>query len=287
MMDAGGTSVEMNSVRRQFIAERGTILRTQVGSGVHGVAVSGQDDRDEMGICVEPADCVIGLYQFEQYEYRTQPQGVRSGPGDLDLTIYSLRKWMRLALKGNPSILIPLFVPEHDVVTENQHGRYLREHPELVVSREAGARFLGYMTAQRERLVGERGRGSMPKRPELIEQYGFDTKYAYHMIRLGMQGYELMTTGRITLPMPEPTRTWLTDLRVGRHTLQEAMARVDDVERQLKLAIDTSDLPEHPDYSKANAFLIDTYQEMWKSWPNQSRGRSTSRSRRTTTSDAV
>lgn len=30
------------------IAERGTILRVQVGSGLHGTAVGGQDDRDEI-----------------------------------------------------------------------------------------------------------------------------------------------------------------------------------------------------------------------------------------------
>ncbi|WP_255431416.1 hypothetical protein [Amycolatopsis sp. WAC 01416] len=32
------------------IAEQGTILRCQVGSGLHGTAVLGQDDRDELGI---------------------------------------------------------------------------------------------------------------------------------------------------------------------------------------------------------------------------------------------
>ncbi len=37
------------------------ILRTQVGSGVHGTAISGQDDRDEMGICLEPPEYVTGL----------------------------------------------------------------------------------------------------------------------------------------------------------------------------------------------------------------------------------
>jgi predicted nucleotidyltransferase len=89
------------------IAERGTILRCQVGSGVHGTAIEGYDDRDEMGICVEPPEYVIGLKRFEQYMYRTKPEGVRSGPGDLDLTIYSLRKWLRLALQVNSSWLPP------------------------------------------------------------------------------------------------------------------------------------------------------------------------------------
>ncbi|MEU3765777.1 hypothetical protein AB0E55_12025 [Amycolatopsis keratiniphila] len=42
------------------IAEQGTILRCQVGSGQQGTAVLGQDDRDELGICIEPPDHVIG-----------------------------------------------------------------------------------------------------------------------------------------------------------------------------------------------------------------------------------
>jgi hypothetical protein len=35
------------------IAQDGMILRVQVGSGVHGTSVTGQDDRDEMGLCLE------------------------------------------------------------------------------------------------------------------------------------------------------------------------------------------------------------------------------------------
>src|SRR6476620_1858568 len=91
------------------IAEAGMILRTQVGSGVHGTSISGQDDRDEMGICLEPAEFVTGLARvpngidadgppvpFEQYERHTvwdEPGGLanRSGVGDLDVVIYSAR----------------------------------------------------------------------------------------------------------------------------------------------------------------------------------------------------
>ena len=42
------------SEEARTIAEAGLILRVQVGSGVHGTAIGGQDDRDEMGICLEP-----------------------------------------------------------------------------------------------------------------------------------------------------------------------------------------------------------------------------------------
>lgn len=38
------------SEEARALAEAGMILRVQVGSGVHGTSISGQDDRDEMGI---------------------------------------------------------------------------------------------------------------------------------------------------------------------------------------------------------------------------------------------
>jgi predicted nucleotidyltransferase len=242
------------------IAARGTILRVQVGSGVHGTAIQGQDDRDEMGICVEPARYVIGLDRFEQYIFRTQPEGHRSGPGDLDLIVYSLRKWVRLALSGNPTVLLPLFVPEHEIVTIDEVGRELRANPELVLSRQAGRRFVGYLRSQRAGMLGTRRHTN---RPELVEKYGFDAKYAMHMVRLGVQGVELLETGRITLPIPEPWLTWLRDLRQGKHSKDEALAAADELEARLEKLILSSGLPERPDHDRANAWLTHVYQRVW------------------------
>jgi hypothetical protein len=67
------------------IAVRGEILRSVVGSGVHGIAIEGADDHDEMGVFVEPPGSVVGLRgPADHYVYRTQPEGARSGPGDTD-----------------------------------------------------------------------------------------------------------------------------------------------------------------------------------------------------------
>ncbi|WP_255432504.1 DNA polymerase beta superfamily protein [Amycolatopsis sp. WAC 04197] len=94
--------------------------------------------RDKLGICVEPPDHVIGLKRFEQYIFRTQPEGARSGPGDLDLIVYSLREWMRLVLNGNPTVLLPLFVPESEIVVIDELGAELREQAHRIVSCRAG-----------------------------------------------------------------------------------------------------------------------------------------------------
>jgi hypothetical protein len=193
---------------------------------------------------------------------RTQPVGARSGPGDLDLIVFSLRKWLRLALQGNPTVLLPLFVPGSEVVTATEHGRHLRAHPELVLSRRAGARFAGYLRSQRRRLLGL-GVSRHTNRPELVDRYGFDTKLAYHMVRLGLQGVELLSEGRVTLPMPEPWRGWLTDLRLGRHTRQEALDAAEELEQRLAELMATSPLPAEPDRDRADAWLIEVYQDVW------------------------
>jgi len=155
------------SEQARRIAEQGLILRAQVGSGVHGTSISEQDDRDEMGICLEPADYITGLarvpsgsghacLEFEQYQRHTvwdQAGGLanRSGPGDLDIVVYSARKWARLALAGNPTALLLLFVPDEDVVFRNEAGAELTANAHRFVSRLAAARFLGYLQAQSER----------------------------------------------------------------------------------------------------------------------------------------
>src|ERR671924_1893136 len=117
------------------IVERGTILRATVGSTVHGLHYGGQDDRDEMAVFVEPPEYLVGLsraqahrgglYGFEHYVERTQPEGVRSGPGDL--VAYSLRKYVRLALKGHPTMLLLLFVFDELVLVKTELGQELRD----------------------------------------------------------------------------------------------------------------------------------------------------------------
>jgi hypothetical protein len=261
------------------IAERGTILRVQVGSGVHGTSVSGQDDRDEMGLCLEPSEYVTGVSRvpsrgaevaastpFEQYEYHTaweRPGGLanRSGAGDLDVIIYSARKWVRLALGGNPTVLLPLFVPESEIVIATPAGHELRANAHRVASRRAAERFLGYMVAQRRAMTGEAG--AHTNRPELVAQFGYDCKFAMHALRLGVQGCEYLRSGRITLPIPEPHLTALREVRQGQWELPAVLAWAEQLEAELRGLADTSPLPEQPDLAWVNEWLHRSYTAFW------------------------
>ncbi len=181
------------SEEARALAEQGLILRAQVGSGVHGTSISGQDDRDEMGICLEPPSFVTGVARvprgiaaastvaFEQFQRHTvwdRPGGLanRSGAGDLDVVVYAARKWARLALAGNPTVLLVLFVPDEEVVFRNEAGAELVANAHRFVSRAAADRFLGYLRSQRDAMTGRTG--AHTNRPELVAAHGYDTTFA-------------------------------------------------------------------------------------------------------------
>lgn len=90
-------------------------------------------------------------------------------------------------------------------------------------------------------------------------------KFAAHMVRLGVQGVELLTTGRITLPIPEPDRTWLLELRRGEHTKQEALDRAERLEARIDalMASDRSPLPERPDHVAIDGWMADVHRRFW------------------------
>ena len=169
-----------------------------------------------------------GSVEFEQYQRHTvwdRPGGLanRSGAGDLDVVIYSARKWCRLALAGNPTVLLALFVPDEEVVHRDALGAELVANAHRFVSRLAGDRFVGYLRSQRQAMTGEIG--AHTNRPELVAVHGYDTKFAMHALRLGVQGTELLSTGRITLPIPEPELSFLRAVRRGEVGLRRGGCR--------------------------------------------------------------
>jgi uncharacterized protein len=245
------------------MAEKGLVLLATVGSTAHGLNLPGTDDHDEMGVTIERPEYVIGLKHFEQHIFRTKPEGVRSEHGDTDRVIYSARKFCRLALSGNPSILVLLYTYP-DLCTPIGHE--LRAIRSAFAARSAGRAFLGYMTQQRQRLLGERGQMNV-KRPELVEAHGYDTKYAMHMLRLGFQGVEFLETGKLTLPMPEEEREFVHRTRLGEVDLNDVLTKAGELERRVGDLLEESPLPPKPDADAVNLFLIDAYERGWVSGP--------------------
>lgn len=243
-----------------------TILEVVVGSTVHGISVKdGLEDLDLMAVIVEDQKTFCGFNATDTWTSRTKPMGVRSEAGDTDWVGYGLRKFLNLALKGNPSILLALFVPPEFTREVTVEGRALQTLAPDIVSKAAYTPFRGYMRQQHERLLGLRGQRNV-SRPELVEAYGYDTKYAAHVVRLGLQGEELLMTGRLSLPMREEDRELCVKVRTGVFSLAGVSQKIIEAEERLNTAFVNSILPEKPNTEKVEKWMLRTYLNHWCSF---------------------
>jgi uncharacterized protein len=241
------------------------ILRSEVGSTLHGTGLPGGEDHDEMGIFVELPATTVGLQSVEQYIWRSAGEGNRSQPGDTDLTVYSLRKWARLALRGNPTVLLVLFAPNEKIEITTPAGQDLRDHADWFASRRAGQAFLGYMQQQRQRMIGERGRAG---RVRITPSGELDWKYAMHMLRLGHQGVEYLETGRITLPIPGDVGAHLRAVRRGDLSFDEVIHEAESLEQRIAaLLAGESPLPDEPRRDTVERWVITQHLDAWATLP--------------------
>jgi predicted nucleotidyltransferase len=237
------------------------ILRVEVGSTAHGTGLGPTvEDHDEMAIAIEPVAWTLGIRTWKGTIIHRpgRRHDERSGPGDLDLTVHSLRKWAQLAARGNPSILLALWAP---ILDQTPLGALLRDQASMFVSRQVAGPFLGYAQAQRQRLLGQRG-GAHTNRPELVQVHGYDTKYAMHMVRLALQGNELMMTGAIEFPAR--SQRLLLDIRQGKYSLAEVVEMAEQYEGTLKRLADHADLPAGPDLIAIDRFVVSAYQSVYQ-----------------------
>jgi len=236
------------------------ILLCEYGSRAHGTNTE-FSDHDKMGIYIEPIEAVLGIDKVNTVQSSTADKGARSTKDDTDTTYYPLRKWANLAAHGNPTVLTPLFVPDsaHELTNEYMSGIVHNRH--LFISKEAGHRFLGYMRSQRDALIGKRNKKT--NRPELVHLFGYDTKFAYHVIRLGILGCQLMRDREMTLPMPGWAINALMDIRNGVMSKDEVLAWSDQLDDDLIYFIGNSDLPTKPNHEGINNLLIQIQTDYW------------------------
>lgn len=246
-------------------ASRNVILRAEVGSTVYGTGLPGHEDHDEMAVYVMSPEHVLGTSPCDSIVWRTAGASERSTPDDTDLAMYSARKYVTLAAAGNPSILVPLFAPLDKVFECSRAGVMLLRSVDLFVTKQTGHRFLGYMEAQRKRMVDSHAGTRAPRsnRPELVAEHGYDTKFAMHMLRLGLHGHELLTTGTLVFPIPDPQGEYLRSVRRGEYTYEEVIGTALDLKADLEDVLKRDDIPSRPDRGMVDRLLWDIHRSHW------------------------
>lgn len=247
---------------RCFLEDHHIVRRiavTEVGSTAHG-ASDGSDDFDVSIVWVERMRDIFAFKPPKPRRMiRTQPEGVPSGPGDIDANVYTLRAWANLAIKGNPSVLQMLWAPELETTWAWQS---IQDVSHFFIARHIIDPYQGYMKSQVERLLGVRGGSHGPgsgQRADLVERHGYDTKYAMHAARLGHQCIELLTTGRLNMPMIGEPGDWLRAVRVGEVPFEEWWERVQSLDSRLTALRDDTKWPELPNWQGVEQIVRDIH----------------------------
>ncbi|SEF73967.1 Predicted nucleotidyltransferase [Bryocella elongata] len=246
-------------VRSGFDAPESIVHLFIGGSELHGAKVGATDDLDVYGIFVEPPSLALGLDPVDHFVWSTASDARRNGPEDVDLTLYSLRRWAALAAKGNATALHFIFADA--TATSLPVWTHLQERKSVFLSRKSAEQFLGFAENQRQRITGEKGHGSKGQRPEYIGQFGYDTKAAMHCLRLYLECIELMEQGTITLPRPE--RDYLIEVRSGVWSLDQFLNEAKKLRNRAMEAASRSSLPDEVDRKLISTLVADAHLRFW------------------------
>jgi predicted nucleotidyltransferase len=231
------------------------------GSHLHGAKVSGYDDLDIYGCYIEPPERILGVLGLEHFVWSSGSSREKNTADDVDITTYSLQRWGQLIRKGNPAILHYLFAA-NALAPSDTWDKFIGSHREQLISKRAARQYIGFAASQRMRLTGERGMGRHGQRPDLIEQYGFDVKFAMHYVRLLGECRELLREHKVTLPRPE--KELLIDIRTGKYTQDQVFEIGDSLASECQQLLEKSDLPDDVNLQLLSQQIADAYQYHWR-----------------------
>jgi hypothetical protein len=105
--------------------------------------------------------------------------------------------FIEAGLKSSPNLIECLFVKRELVTVGTKMGWYLRDNRKIFLSMKTFHAFKGYANGQMHRI--RQRNPETDDRKILIEKHGYDSKMAYHTLRLLDQLEQILTTGDIDL----------------------------------------------------------------------------------------
>ena len=112
------------------------------------------------------------------------------------------------------------------------------------------------MTVKKARSMIQDRLDRVGNREELLLRYGFDTKFASHLIRLMLEGVELLETGNIEFPLKD--RQLILDIKQGKWTINNVLNFSTDLEKKIEDLGINSKLPDKPNVDELERFTINT-----------------------------
>jgi uncharacterized protein len=207
------------------------IYRVIIGSRAYGLDDE-NSDTDRRGIYLPPANLHWAMYGVpEQIENKANEE-----------CYWELQKFLVLALKANPNVLECLYSPL--VETCSSIAAELLELRSIFLSQLIYQTYNSYVLSQFKKMEQDlRNHGEV--RP----------KHAMHLIRLLLSGITILREGFVPVQV-EQHRDALLAIKYQKTTWEEVNAWRLRLHEEFDRAASQTQLPERPDYDRANDFLL-------------------------------
>lgn len=207
------------------------IYRCVVGSRAFGLNTE-ESDTDRRGIYLPPADLHWSLYGVpEQLEN-----------DETEEAYWELQKFLIMALKGNPNILECLYTPLVEFVSPL--AQELLDMRDAFLSRLVYQTYNGYVMSQFKRMQAD-----------LRNQGKIKPKHVMHLIRLLLSGIHVLREGLVPVDVGQH-RERLFAIKNEQMPWDDIEAWRKELHKEFDRALDETNLPERPDYERANEFLV-------------------------------
>ncbi|MFW6014809.1 MAG: DNA polymerase beta superfamily protein [bacterium] len=249
----------------------GVQYEVMMGSVAYGVS-NDTSDIDIYGFSIPPKEIIfphlkgeiLGFgrqtKRFEQYQ---QHHIYDSGPQkEYDITIYNIVKYFQLVMENNPNMIDSLFVPQRCVLYCTRIGEHVRSNRKVFLHKGGFHKFKGYAFSQLNKTKKKNPEG---KRKEIVDKYGYDLKFATHLVRLLNEIEQILIEGDLDL---ERNREQLKSIRRGEWKLQEIEDYFTQKERSLEDLYSRSSLPYGPDEKTIKNILMECLEEYYGSLDN-------------------
>jgi predicted nucleotidyltransferase len=207
------------------------IYRCIVGSRAYGLDTD-DSDIDERGIYLPPAELHWSIDGVPEQIVLDENQ----------TTFWELGKFMRLALKANPTVLECLYTPL--VEMSSTVADELRERRDIFLSQRVYHSYNNYVLSQFRKQTN-RITANRQSRP----------KHAMHLIRLLLAGIGILRDGTLKVRV-EDHRDALLAIRDGRMSWEEVNEWRVKLHEEFEQLFQQNRLPEAPDYVAANDILV-------------------------------
>ena len=227
------------------------------GSVCYGVAGK-LSDWDVVGFCIpskaelfpHTVGSIVGFGQPPNRFKTWQKHHIDYKGKEYDITIYNIVDFFNLCMNCNPNMLDYLHVPDNCVLHSTVIGGLVRQSRHLFLSKLCWIKFKSYSYSQLKKMRTKKAEG---KRVKLIENHGYDTKFAYNVVRLLGECQQLLTTGDMDL---QQDKERLKAIRNGEWTMEQIGEFFTAQEKVLEELYNSSTLPYSPREEEIKALLV-------------------------------